>query len=329
MGCAGNSDYSQFPVVRTVRTGVVLVSGDQVVASWAARCPEGSTTCADPSISRVHAVGSKVYAGDQAAGRLFVLEASGGNLSERPRLRGRRHADRPLPHRPVRLLQRRGPVHAMSALAIAVALVSAAAGTPTTSQDVPRWLGHKPQGPVRRVVTLAPSLTETVLMLGAGERLVGVSRFDELPEVKALPRVGGFVDPSVEAVLGLRPDLVLVQPSPGAQQAVEKMAELGTPVLLLPLHTVDQCGWRSGSAGRRSGASRPPPRWWTGSTAPGPASRRGPARSRGGGCCSSTTSNRWWWRGPAPSPTSCSATRAGRTPPTGPPRRTRCTRWRA
>jgi len=112
----------------------------------------------------------------------------------------------------------------------------------TTSSDAPRWLGPKPKAgaAVRRVITLAPSLTETVLALGAGDRLVGVSRFDERPEVKALPRVGGFVDPSVEAVVALKPDLVLVQPAPGNQQPVEKMAELGAPVLLLPLHSVAQ-----------------------------------------------------------------------------------------
>jgi len=101
-----------------------------------------------------------------------------------------------------------------------------------------RVLGPAPRGEVRRVVTLAPSLTDLVLALGAGERLVGVSRFDERPEVGRLPRVGGFVDPSVEAVLALHPDLVLAQPGPGNRRAVETLAELGAPVLLLPLGTV-------------------------------------------------------------------------------------------
>ncbi len=101
-----------------------------------------------------------------------------------------------------------------------------------------RMLGPMPRGEVRRVVTLAPSLTDVVLALGAGDRLVGVSRFDERPEVARLPRVGGFVDPSVEAVMALHPDLVLAQPGPGNRRAVETMAELGAAVLLLPLGTV-------------------------------------------------------------------------------------------
>lgn len=84
VGCAGDSDYSQFPIVRTVKTGVVLVAGDRPVAAWAAACtPEAEGgQCGDPSISRVHAVGGKVYAGDQAAGRLFVLGLRDGGLVE-------------------------------------------------------------------------------------------------------------------------------------------------------------------------------------------------------------------------------------------------------
>ncbi|MFN7133323.1 MAG: ABC transporter substrate-binding protein, partial [Myxococcales bacterium] len=79
-----------------------------------------------------------------------------------------------------------------------------------------------------------------VLALGAGERLAGVSRFDDAQEVKALPRVGGYVDPSVEAVVALRPGLVLVEPSPGNRAAVERMAKLGVPVLAVPLQSVPE-----------------------------------------------------------------------------------------
>ena len=122
------------------------------------------------------------------------------------------------------------------ALLVTLCLATAARAEPP--KGGPRFLGPKLPEKVKRVVTLAPSLTETVMALGAGSTLVGVSRFDEAKEVAGLPRVGGFVNPSVEAVLRLEPDLVLVQPGPGNQRPVEKMAELGVPVLLLPLHTV-------------------------------------------------------------------------------------------
>ncbi len=96
-------------------------------------------------------------------------------------------------------------------------------------------LGPKPPAEVKRVVTLAPSLTETVLALGAGEKLVGVSRFDEAPEVAKLPRVGGYNDPSLEAVLALSPQVVLAQMAPTNQAAVEKLAELGVSVIAFSL----------------------------------------------------------------------------------------------
>jgi len=101
-----------------------------------------------------------------------------------------------------------------------------------------QWLGPKPPAHVTRVVTVAPSLTETVLALGAGDRLVGVSRFDERPEVQALPKVGGFNDLSVEAVLALKPELLVVQKAPANQKPVETLARLGVPVLALPLTSV-------------------------------------------------------------------------------------------
>ncbi|NVI99513.1 ABC transporter substrate-binding protein [Myxococcus sp. AM009] len=121
-------------------------------------------------------------------------------------------------------------------LATVLCLLSGTVSAAETSRL--RTLGPPVPSKVRRVVTLAPSLSAMVLSLGAGSTLVGVSRFDEAKDVAKLPRVGGFTDPSVEAVIALKPDLVLVQPGPGNQRPVEKMAELGVPVLLLPLHSV-------------------------------------------------------------------------------------------
>ncbi len=115
------------------------------------------------------------------------------------------------------------------------------------------WLGPPPPLPATRVVTLAPSLTETVLALGAGEALIGVSRFDERPEVQALPRVGGFNDLALEALVALRPQLVVVQKSPGNQKAVETLARLGVSVLALPLTTVGDVAAAMREVGRAVG----------------------------------------------------------------------------
>ncbi|HYD41284.1 MAG TPA: helical backbone metal receptor [Anaeromyxobacter sp.] len=134
--------------------------------------------------------------------------------------------------------------HAL-ALALLLAAAPAAAadrpwpdGGPGTAAGGARWLGPPPPAVPRRVVSLAPSLTDVVVALGRTDRLVGVTKFDDAPEVKGLARVGGFLDPSAEAVLALRPDLVLWFADGGAMPAVSRLAELGIPVLALPIVNV-------------------------------------------------------------------------------------------
>jgi iron complex transport system substrate-binding protein len=99
-------------------------------------------------------------------------------------------------------------------------------------------LGPPPPARAQRVVTLAPSLSEVVLALGAQDRLVGVTRFDDDPRTAGLPRIGGYNDPQPEAVLGVKPDLVLAEPAPANRGPVETLARLGVPVEAFPLATV-------------------------------------------------------------------------------------------
>jgi len=82
-----------------------------------------------------------------------------------------------------------------------------------------------------RVVTLAPSLTEIVFALGAGDRLVGVSSYCDYPdEAKAIDRVGTFLQPNIEVILKKTPDLVFAVPSPENRSAVGTLRELGVRV---------------------------------------------------------------------------------------------------
>lgn len=99
-------------------------------------------------------------------------------------------------------------------------------------------LGPPAPAEAQRVVTLAPSLSEVVLALGARERLVGVTRFDDDPRVAKVPRVGGYNDPQPEAVLSVKPDLVLAQPAPANRGPVEAVARLGIPIEAFSLTTV-------------------------------------------------------------------------------------------
>jgi iron complex transport system substrate-binding protein len=73
---------------------------------------------------------------------------------------------------------------------------------------------HIPKSPnsqIERIISLVPAVTEMLYEIGAGPRLVAVSSFDTYPpEVKKLPNVGALLDPNVERILSLKPDLVVV-----------------------------------------------------------------------------------------------------------------------
>jgi cobalamin transport system substrate-binding protein len=86
--------------------------------------------------------------------------------------------------------------------------------------------------PVRRIVSLAPNLTETVYALGAQERLVGVTDFcDYPPEAKQKTSVGGAVNPSLEQIVALKPDLVLAQAiTMNRRETVDALEHLGIAV---------------------------------------------------------------------------------------------------
>ncbi len=84
---------------------------------------------------------------------------------------------------------------------------------------------HAPE----RVISLLPSLTETVCELGACTRLVGVDRSSNHPaSVMRLPRVGGIEDANIERIVALRPDVVL---APSSARIVQRLEQLGITVL--------------------------------------------------------------------------------------------------
>jgi iron complex transport system substrate-binding protein len=85
--------------------------------------------------------------------------------------------------------------------------------------------------PPQRIVSLLPSLTEMVCALDQCQRLVGVDRYSNFPaSVRALPQVGGGLDPSIEAVVALKPDVVLMAIS---ARAGERLQALGIKVVAL------------------------------------------------------------------------------------------------
>jgi iron complex transport system substrate-binding protein len=86
----------------------------------------------------------------------------------------------------------------------------------------------------QRIVSLAPSLTETLFALGLGERVVGVTDFCDYPaEARSKTRVGGIINPSVEAIVSLAPDLVLITREGNRRETMEALERLGVPVFAI------------------------------------------------------------------------------------------------
>ena len=89
---------------------------------------------------------------------------------------------------------------------------------------------NMPNAP-QRIVSLLPSLTETVCALQQCHKLVGLDRYSNWPEsVKAIPRVGGGLDPNIESIVALKPDLVLAA---GSTRVADRLQSLGLKVLRL------------------------------------------------------------------------------------------------
>ena len=93
---------------------------------------------------------------------------------------------------------------------------------------------------VRRVVSLAPNITDILYALGAGEKLAGVTDFAETPPGAApKPSLGEPLVPSLERIVELRPDLVFVARSINRQETVESLDRLGIPVYATDARTVE------------------------------------------------------------------------------------------
>lgn len=140
----------------------------------------------------------------------------------------------------VRRLSRRSLVGAGVALGVA-AQWPAANAAPIALRDA---LGRQVQlaAPARRIVTIFSSNTELVASLGLAGRIVGVEDYTRFPpEVAGLPKVGGRLGFSVDAVVARRPDLVIVTPArQAAHQLVDPMERIGVPIMVLLSRTLDE-----------------------------------------------------------------------------------------
>ncbi len=147
-----------------------------------------------------------------------------------------------------------------------LALASAAAGEGDSAggaRVVVDGAGRSVRVPVRpsRIVSLAPSVTEVLFALGAGDRVVGVTDFCEHPrEAAGRPSIGGLINPDLERIVSLRPDLAVASMSGNYRDDIERIERLGVTVFTIRtfrlkevLDTIDTVG---GLVDRRDEASR-------------------------------------------------------------------------
>jgi iron complex transport system substrate-binding protein len=129
------------------------------------------------------------------------------------------------------MLNRQSNLRWFLVLAIGFVLTTAQAIVVKDDRQIDVVIAKPPQ----RIVSLLPSLTETVCALGQCKKLVGVDRYSSWPDsINKLPRMGGGIDPSIESVVAAKPDLVLMGTS---ARGAERLADLGITVLTLEPRT--------------------------------------------------------------------------------------------
>jgi iron complex transport system substrate-binding protein len=109
-----------------------------------------------------------------------------------------------------------------------------------------------------RIVSTAPSITEILYALGLGDRVVGVSDFcDYPPEARKKPKVGGVVNPNVEAIIALQPDLVLGLPNAAHENLYRSLRQLGIKMRTLPNDTIEDLYAMIRAIGKETGTLQP------------------------------------------------------------------------
>ncbi len=130
-------------------------------------------------------------------------------------------------------------------IALAGALIASAAPRVFAADDTRRTVtdevGREMKVPAeaKRIVSLAPNLTETIYALGLEDRLVGDTNFCDTPAAaKSKPHVGDLQNPSIEAIVALHPDLVLATTSINRVETADALKQLGVPVYTTDPRTV-------------------------------------------------------------------------------------------
>jgi iron complex transport system substrate-binding protein len=127
---------------------------------------------------------------------------------------------------------------AFAAAAVFGVLLSPGSADAATVRDAVGRSVEVPREP-RRIVSLAPNLTEMLFALGLGERVAGITDYcDWPPEVAAKPRIGGVINPSLETIVALAADLVFATADGNRPEDVNRLAALGVAVYTIDTRSV-------------------------------------------------------------------------------------------
>ena len=110
------------------------------------------------------------------------------------------------------------------------------------------------QQPARRIISLAPHITELLFAAGAGERIVGVVDYSDYPEAaKRIANVGSHAQLDLERIVSLKPDLIVVWLHGNSQRQLEKLLNLGIPVYYNEPHRLEDVATTIEKLGRVAG----------------------------------------------------------------------------
>jgi iron complex transport system substrate-binding protein len=110
--------------------------------------------------------------------------------------------------------------------------------------------------PARRIVALSPHIVETLFAAGAGSKIVGTVEYSDYPSsAKSIPRIGGYENINLEALVSLKPDLVIGWETGNSPGAIEKIRRLHIPVYLSQSNTVAQIAVEIEKFGQLAGTS--------------------------------------------------------------------------
>ena len=113
------------------------------------------------------------------------------------------------------------------------------------------------QRPATRIVSLAPSITESLFAIGAGDQVVGVTDYCNFPpQVRSCHRVGGMINPSIEAIVGLSPDLIIVSMEGNQRQDFTTLTGLKIPVFVTNPRTLEGINQSLRQLGTLTGRTR-------------------------------------------------------------------------